>query len=404
MSAGIFVAAGSQLQQANGEAGLPEELAEDIFQLNDRQSDIDVTLALCRVSGPMIDWLVFHNVPLEHMPNYRYPGMSRSWIHSTPERHGSVIIESLNTLIRRQSNIDLHLGTGVTNLISEGGAVTGLKAMTTHGDPLTVKAKSVILAASGFGANRTMVSRYIPAMINASYFGSPYATGDAIKWGQELGAAVDNMSAYQSHSSIAHPQMMLVTTYLINLGAIQVNQQGYRFGDETETYAGHAVKVQQQPGRNVVELFDERILRLTLTNYPRFSECLAAGIVHQSETLAEMAHKFNLNKENLIRTVEEYNAAISVGSDQFGRTQFGKPIRPPYYGIRVTSALVQTLGGLRIDARARVLRNDGTMIPGLYAGGGTAVGFSGVQSEGYLAGTGLLAAFGLGWIAGHDAA
>ena len=70
--------------------------------------------------------------------------------------------------------------------------------------------------------------------------------------------------------------------------------------------------------------------------------------------------------------------------------------------IRVTSALVQTLGGLRIDERARVLRADGAPIKGLYAGGGTAAGLAGDRPEGYLAGVGLLAAFGLGWIAARD--
>ena len=43
---------------------------------------------------------------------------------------------------------------------------------------------------------------------------------------------------------------MLVTTYLINHGAIQVNDQGLRFGDETDSYAGHALAVQAQPGRS----------------------------------------------------------------------------------------------------------------------------------------------------------
>jgi hypothetical protein len=74
------------------------------------------------------------------------------------------------------------------------------------------------------------------------------------------------MGAYQSHSSIAHPKMMLVTTYLINHGAIQVNQKGRRFGDETDSYAGHALAIQAQPDRSVVEVFDEGILKQTLAS------------------------------------------------------------------------------------------------------------------------------------------
>jgi fumarate reductase flavoprotein subunit len=403
MSAGIFVAAGSQLQQANGETGTPEELAADIFRLNGRQGDPEMTMALCRISGPLMDWLVAQGVPLEHMHNYVYSGMSRSWMHSPPQRYGTVMTEMLLSMAQHQRAIDLRLQTTVTGLTSDARSVNGLTAITPDGESLAVQAHSVILAASGFGANPAMVARYIPDLAGAPYYGAQCATGDAVEWGQALGAAIEHMGAYQSHSSIAHPKMMMVTTYLINHGAIQVNQHGCRFGDETDTYAGHALAVQHQPGRVVVEVFDDHILRQTLTNYPRFRECLNAGIVYQAETLIELAQQFDLDRDNLVKTVEKYNTAVDIGRDEYGRTRFGAPLTPPYYGIRVTSALVQTLGGLRVDARARVLRPDGTPLPGLYAGGGAATGLAGDRPEGYLAGTGLLAAFGLGWIAGRDA-
>jgi fumarate reductase flavoprotein subunit len=57
-----------------------------------------------------------------------------------------------------------------------------------------------------------------------------------------------------------------------------------------------------------------------------------------------------------------------------------------------------------IDARGRVLRPDGTTIPGLFAAGGAACGVSGPRVEGYLSGNGLLTAIGLGFIAGERAA
>jgi len=406
MSAGIFVAAGSQLQLANGETGTAEELAEDIFRLNKSQGDAWVTLALCRISGSLIDWLDTLGVPLEHMPNYRYPGMSRAWMISPPQRKGLVITNVLHQKVQEQPNIDLRLGTKVIGLTTAGGAVSGLEAVSgtkSGGGVLRVRSKAVILAASGFGANPEKVRQYIPELAGAPYFGTPYATGDAINWGQSLGVATDHMGAYQSHSSIAQPRMMLVTTYLINHGAIQVNQQGSRFGDETDAYAGHALAVQAQPGRTVVELFDEHILQQTQADYPRFNECLEAGIVVKAKSLAELAHYFDLPAINLVETVDEYNRAVQIGRDTFGRTRFNRLLAAPFFGIRVTSALVQTLGGLRIDARARTIREDGTPLPGLYAGGGSAAGLAGDRVEGYLAGTGLLAAFGLGWIAGRDA-
>ncbi|MBA2449742.1 MAG: FAD-binding protein [Chloroflexi bacterium] len=66
--------------------------------------------------------------------------------------------------------------------------------------------------------------------------------------------------------------------------------------------------------------------------------------------------------------------------------------------------MFHTQGGLRVDPRARVLRPDGVPIPNLYAGGGSAAGISGHGAAGYLSGNGLLAALGLGKLAGDHAA
>ena len=79
-------------------------------------------------------------------------------------------------------------------------------------------------------------------------------------------------------------------------------------------------------------------------------------------------------------------------------------LAPPLYGVKVTGALFHTQGGLRVDADARVLREDGSPIPNLYAGGGVAAGLSGHGPGGYFSGNGLLTALGYGLLAGRHAA
>lgn len=404
MSAGMFVAAESRLQREAGLLGTAGELAENIFHLNGGESPHDLTLALCRASGPLMDWLQGHGVALEPLPGYRYTGMRADWMVATPARRGSELVDPLLAAVARHPAVDLRLATPVRELTERAGTVTGVVAETAGGERLRVRAAAVILATSGFGASGALVARHIPALAGAPYYGAPHADGDAIRWGGPLGAALAHMGAYQTHSSIADPRRMLVTTYLINEGAIQVNRAGRRFGDESDSYAGHALALQAQPGRWVVELFDEQILQRTLAGNPRFADCIEAGILHRAATLPDLAAHFGLDGAELARTVETYNAAVLRGEDAYGRRRFGRPLAPPYCGIRVTSALVQTLGGLRVDGQARVLRPDGTVIPGLYAGGGSAVGLAGARAEGYMAGTGLLAALGLGWIAGREAA
>ena len=77
-------------------------------------------------------------------------------------------------------------------------------------------------------------------------------------------------------------------------------------------------------------------------------------------------------------------------------------LAPPYHLAWVTHGVLATQGGAVVDPRGRVLRRDGSAIPGLRAGGGTAVGLAGADSSGYSSGNGLLSAFGMGWIIGTE--
>jgi fumarate reductase flavoprotein subunit len=98
-------------------------------------------------------------------------------------------------------------------------------------------------------------------------------------------------------------------------------------------------------------------------------------------------------------------AAAGEAADPLGRKDFNGPLTPPLYGVKVTGALFHTQGGLKINKETQVLRKDGSVIPDLYAGGGTACGFSGKTGPaGYLSANGLLAALVLGKIAGEKAA
>jgi fumarate reductase flavoprotein subunit len=87
-----------------------------------------------------------------------------------------------------------------------------------------------------------------------------------------------------------------------------------------------------------------------------------------------------------------------------GRQNFQGSLKPPYYGVRVTGALFHTQGGVKINKKGQVLKQDGLPIPNLYAGGGVAVGVSGTSVKGYSSANGLLAATVLGKIAGEEAA
>ena len=119
----------------------------------------------------------------------------------------------------------------------------------------------------------------------------------------------------------------------------------------------------------------------------------------------ELAAETDLPVKALSATIE-YTAECADGNrtDAFGRDFTGKPaLDDALCAVRVTGALFHTQGGLQIDGQARVLRPDGHVIGGLFAGGGSARGVSGARVSGYLSGNGLLTAIALGYLAGQAA-
>jgi fumarate reductase flavoprotein subunit len=184
-------------------------------------------------------------------------------------------------------------------------------------------------------------------------------------------------------------------------GGIHVNQAGERFADETRGYSEHALDVLRQPGGTVMVVYDERIHQLGLT-FPDYRDCLANHLIKRADTVADLAAGFGIDPDALVRTVADYRAGHETGQDAFGRATFAD-FAAPWYGIRVTGALLHTQGGLVVDRDARVLRADRSVIPNLYAGGGVAAGVSGHGPGGYLSGNGLLTALGYGFLAGRHA-
>lgn len=400
-STGLIPAAGTRFQR---EAGIlndtPELMANDIFMKNNYESAPALTHLLCEESAGLIEWLADEaGCEVECHTDFLYPGQSCFRMHGPREGYGGELAEQLARAVREDRRIDLREGTPVEGLIWDGTRVAGVK--TADGD---VDAGAVVLALNGFGGNREMVERYLGREAAAAlYYGSPNNTGEGILWGKALGAATEHMSSYQGHASVAAPDGPLVTWGVVVNGAIIVNREGRRFGCETVGYSEYAAAVMAQPGGEAWEIFDEGVFEASRGT--RLEEVIKAGKVGRSESLEGLANSFGLPAETLTATVEETNrAARGEAPDAFGREEFaGRPLEAPFYGIHVRGALFHTQGGLRVDALARVLREDSSFIPGLYAGGGTAVGISGRGHEGYSSGNGLLAAAVLGKIAGDAA-
>jgi fumarate reductase flavoprotein subunit len=220
----------------------------------------------------------------------------------------------------------------------------------------------------------------------------------------ELGAATEHLDAFSAHPTVAVGSNYVLPSTLLSFGAVLVNQRGERFVNESDDLGRVARHVRSQPGHLAYEVFDMRTLRLVQTHEPHFEKDIVPRTLRRGSDLSDLAKQFQLDPERLQSTLEAHSAALGSGLDSFGRVLTGEPMAAPFYGARVTGALLSTDGGLKIDTGAHVVRLDGTPIANLYAGGGVAVGLSGPGDEGYLEGMGLLCALAWGKTAGEEAA
>ena len=401
-STGLIPAAGTRFQKdASILDDSSELMARDIFEKNNYESDPELTRLLCKESAPLVEWLADEaGCEMVCYTDFLYPGQSRLRMHGPKAHYGRELAAQLERAVRDEPGIELIKNSPARGLVWDGKRVSDVE--TSEG---AVAAGAVVLALNGFGSNREMVEGYLgPEAAAALYYGSSNNTGEGIRWGISLGAATEHMGSYQGHASVAAPDGPLVTWGVIVSGAILVNRDGRRFGDETAGYSEYAGAVMAQPGGEAWEIFDEEVYEASRGT--RFEEVIEVGKVVRSESLEDLAETFGLPAYALAKTIEETNHYIRDDvQDPFGREEFkARSLEPPFYGIHVRGALFHTQGGLKVDACARVLRSDGSYIPGLYAGGGTAVGVSGKGYKGYSSGNGLLAATVLGKISGESAA
>ena len=100
------------------------------------------------------------------------------------------------------------------------------------------------------------------------------------------------------------------------------------------------------------------------------------GIVEQADTVEELAEKVGLPADTLKATIEQYNTAVKSGKDEFGRAIFTQPLTTaPFYCVKVAAGGVMTFGGLTLDDQCRVLKEDGSVIEGLYSAGEATGGY-----------------------------
>jgi fumarate reductase flavoprotein subunit len=410
LSAGLIPAAGTRWQRAAGVDDSPERFAADIVAKAKGAPDPALVEAVTQAAGPALEWLADgYGLPFSLVDDFRYPGHAALRMHGLPSRSGAELTDRLREAAAA-AGATLLCDAQATALFAEpDGRVAGLALSRPDGAEERIACRALVLACNGFGGNKGLVCRHIPEMAEALYFGHPGNEGDALVWGEALGAATRHLSGYQGHGSVAHPHGILITWATITEGGVQVNAEGRRFCDETQGYSEQAAQVLAQPGGIAWTVFDGRIAGIA-RQFEDFRAAEAAGAILTAQSWERLAAAMSWPSPDaaaaFVATMAEVEDLKAAGlADRFGRSFAGVPaLHAPFHAVRVTGALFHTQGGLVVDGHARVLRRNGHPLPNLFAAGGAACGVSGPTAAGYLSGNGLLTAVTLGRLAGEAAA
>jgi fumarate reductase flavoprotein subunit len=396
VSSGSLAAGGTRFQAAAGIEDSPQRHADDILAVSKDESTRDLVETLCAVAPVYTEWLADAlEYPIEIGIDMPRGGQSVPRLHTDRGRQGGqFFVRRLREAVRAAPNIAFADRTPGVGLLANDSGVVGVWVREASGET-SVTANSVVLATDGFAANGDLLAQYIPEAVDDYFSGVSTSTGDALAWALDLGATTRHMGSFLGHGLVVPGHGTRLNPALPFRGALLVTMSGERFVDEHKHgYSSLGAIVRTLPGRRAVMMWPASIHEEVL-NSELMRESERAGAFRLFETIDELCGALGVEQQALSRTINEF-----VSMDDVTGTE--QQLTFPLYAAWVTSGILTTQGGLDVDLQGRVRHVDGGTIPGLFAGGGTAVGISGPDSRGYSSGNGLLSACGLGWIIGEQ--
>lgn len=341
---------------------------------------------------------------------------------------GQALIGRLS-LAYKELGGEIWLNTPFTNFIFKNEQVTGIQ-ITENGQTKTIKAnKGVIFASGGFSRNQQYREKFLPIPTKKAWTSSPQGqTGDLLEPAKKLGAHFRFMDKVWGAPSIIDHEgtpFFLVADRAIP-SMIITDQDGKRYINEPTPYHEFVDKMYEhndKTGGKAIHswiILDHKAKRRHLfaglfpgQDFPK--AYYENEIVYKADTITKLEEKMNIPRGNLLQTVGRFNGFSRSGRDAdfnrgetahdryYGDFTLNNPNideinEAPFYALRLYPGDIGTKGGVSIDKHARVLKEDGRPIEGLYACGNCAAA---VVGETY---PGPGATIGPGMTFGHIAA
>ncbi|MDX3517394.1 3-oxosteroid 1-dehydrogenase [Streptomyces scabiei] len=358
-------------------------------------------------------------------------GTKAALLGQKPLTMGQALAGGLRAGLLR-ADVPVWLNTPLTDLYTENGAVTGA-VVSRNGSPGLVRARrGVIVGSGGFEHNAAMRAQYQEQPVGTRWtVGAKENTGDGIRAGQRAGADLALMDDAWWGPAIDTPgQAWFCLAERTLPGGLLVNGAGARFVNEAGPYSDvvHTMYEKDTSSASHIPAWlivdqnyrNRYLFKDILPTFPFPDEWYDAGAVHKAWTVDALAGAIGVPAAALRSTVDRFNSSARQGEDRdFGRGDsaydhyYTDPsVRPnsclaplwlpPYYALRIVPGDLGTKGGLLTDARARVLRPDGSVIAGLYAAGNASAAVMGRSYAG--AGSTIGPAMTFGYLAALDLA
>lgn len=328
---------------------------------------------------------------------------------------------------------EVRTGVRVKTLLEEDGRVNGVVAEQDGQDWTISAASGVLVNAGGFSRNQRMLDQYIPGASSEWTLTAPGDTGEMIEEAMRIGAAIAQMEERVGNPMALPPDSpegkpVVVHGDLAKPHSIVVDQSGQRYMREADSYVNvsrNMLEHERGPGSNASWLvLDSRYLATyplagNMRGNKKPESWFESGFLQCGETIEELAAACEIDPGALSATVVRFNELVRTGRDaDFGRGDhvyqnwlgdglhapsptLGTIEQGPFYAMRVYPGDVSTYGGVLTDENARVLREDGSAIEGLYATGTSTASVMGRGCPG--AGASIGPSFAWGYIAARHA-
>jgi 3-oxosteroid 1-dehydrogenase len=278
------------------------------------------------------------------------------------------------------------------------GRATGVVVLRNGVSTLITATRGVIVGSGGFEHNAALRNEFQQQPIGTDWtVGAKENTGDGIAAGRRAGSALDLMDDAWWGPSIPLPEEPYFCLAERTLpGSILVNEAGRRFVNEAAPYSDvvHVMYERNQAAPDIPSwlIFDQNyrnryLFKDVAATLPFPDAWYQSGAAFKAWTIEDLARQIAVPAATLRATVERFNGFAAGGDDvdfHRGRSAYDHyftdpAVTPnsclaalwlaPFYAFKIVPGDLGTKGGMRTDARARVLRADGSVIPGLYAAG-----------------------------------